>query len=77
MSDSSLTLGSNSTLEQQQHAHESNTGAIIAGLAFLTAVVTVVVVLRLYIRMSIVKKVGIDDYVALVALVCQVLHFYD
>jgi len=68
MSDSSLHLGSNSTIDPT-YAHESNTGSIIGGLGFLTAVATIVVFLRFYVRIFIVKVMGADDYTSLLALV--------
>lgn len=69
MSDTALHSGFNSTLDPA-YAKESNTIAIEAGLGFLTLMMTVVVLLRIYVRTTMIKTVGADDYTVIIALVC-------
>jgi hypothetical protein len=70
MSDSALHPGFNSTLDPA-YAKESNTAAIEAGFGFLTLMMTVVVLLRIYVRIVMTKTVRADDYTVIIALVCS------
>lgn len=52
------------------HAYENRGGMTVAVITVCSFVVTVVVCLRFYVRLVIVRKFGADDWVLATALVC-------
>lgn len=75
MADSSIGKAPTAPLNEA-HIHESNAAAIVAGLSVLTAIMLIVVILRMYVRVFVIKLMGSDDWWILGALVCD-FYFFD
>lgn len=52
---------------------DTHASIILAEIGSLTAIAALIVVLRMFVRVVMIKKVGADDYLMLVALVCILL----
>jgi hypothetical protein len=57
--------------------YKNRSGLVVAVITVCLIVDTVVVGLRFYVRFGIVKKLGADDWVLAVALVCRPLTFLE
>lgn len=74
MADSSIGKAPIAALKEE-HINQSNAAAIIAGLSVLTAIMLIVVILRIYVRVFVIKLMGGDDWWILGALVCISFSF--
>lgn len=52
------------------NAYENRDGRLVAGVTACSIVATTVVCLRFYVRLGILRKSGVDDWVLAAALVC-------
>ena len=57
--------------------YENRGGMLVAVIIVCSIVVTVIVGLRFYVRLGIIKKLGADDWVLAAALVCLPLPFLE
>lgn len=53
---------------------QSRDHSAIVGILFLICLTGVLMVMRLYARMFLVKKIGLDDALALLTMVCQSIN---